>query len=177
MIRERFLGGLPFAVIMINGDNQGIYYDNPASHSTNAEGKDVDNNPIDLAGSGPALKDFSFHINGNCGGGSTWCMASGTFQYTGTDEQVTKLLTERGASIMIGDILGVEHPGTNQFRFQNPDNPSGPSAHLSVNQLRYSTGLGWVEVKQTAPTSGGFHIDAHGTTWSHLVCDLLHGCD
>jgi len=43
----------------------GEYFDNKASHTTDANGNDVNHNPVDLTGSG-SFGGFSFNINGNC---------------------------------------------------------------------------------------------------------------
>ena len=53
---------------------QGEYFDNPLSIHKDANGNEVNANPIDLNGSGK-LSLFSFHIEGNCNG---TCLASGS---------------------------------------------------------------------------------------------------
>jgi RHS repeat-associated protein len=149
-----------------SGTSQGVF----------APGTAAANN---IQGSG-LLQGFSFNINGNCEGAGA-CMASGTFKFNGTEEQARKLLEQRGSFTMIGDIFGVTHPGSTQHRFRDPNNPTGPSSHLSLFDTRFpmdAGGLLWMsDPRATVPTTGDFHVDPHGTTWSHLVCDLLNGCN
>ena len=115
--------------VQVNGSN-GIYFDNAASHSTDANGNDVNHNPIDLKGSG-SFRGFSFNINGNCGG---TCLASGSFSYPAMRDATGKVLEQRGSfrSIVDRRIPGWGksideyefHNGTEQYRFG-----SGPSRY------------------------------------------------
>jgi RHS repeat-associated protein len=147
--------------VEINGNNHGIYFSNPASHTTDANGNDINHNPIDLAGSG-ALRNFSFNINGNCSG---TCLASGTFQYNGTPDQTRELLDARGAFRSIVDrtipIWGqsldehFEHPNTTQHRFDD-----APSPHFSVPR----------DPRATVPTIGPFRVDTNAPGIRHAGC-------
>jgi hypothetical protein len=144
--------------VQIN-EQQGIYFDNPASHTTDANGNDVNNNPITLAGGGK-LDDFTITINGNCSG---TCLSSGTWTYNGASGSDPGLvLAERGAFKIPGeDILsffgGGEHPQSTQYRFGGPgcwflSCPNSP--HISVPY----------DPKAGVP---GFHVDAHGDWPGH----------
>jgi RHS repeat-associated protein len=145
--------------VRINGNNKGIYFDNPASiHSG------VDTNPIDLSGS-DQLQGFQFHINGNCGG---TCMASGTFTYEGTPTQTEQLLERRGGFQTIWDIPlpgiwqsvdeMVYHRNSTQYRFG-----VGPSPHFSVP----------AGPPNLLPTVGPFHVDTNVPNLKHGACAIL----
>lgn len=148
---------------------QGEYFDNPASHSKDSSGNDVNNNPIDLKGSG-ALGGFSFHIDGNCGG---TCLASGSFSFPGPRDFTGQVLELRGSFRSIADrrIPGWGksldewefHPGTEQYRFGK-----GPSPHFSLPD----------NPKNTVPTKGPFHVDTDAPGLKHLGCAKLGvGCN
>src|SRR5713226_3218329 len=85
--------------VTING-SQGIYFDNAASHTTDANGNDVNHNSIDLAGSGK-LQDFNFHIDGNCSGS---CQSSGEWSYHGSLNAARALLDDRGSFRVWGPL-------------------------------------------------------------------------
>jgi hypothetical protein len=87
--------------VQINGNNQGIYFDDPASHTTDANGNDINHNPIDLAGRGD-LRDFSFNINGNWSGR---CPGSGSRSYDGSLNAARALLNEKGSFTVPGEDL------------------------------------------------------------------------
>jgi RHS repeat-associated protein len=163
-----------------NGTAQGVFI----SGTTAANG---------IQGSG-ALAGFSFNINDNCGGS---CLASGSFQFSGTGSQARNLLTARGAWSYWGfDALDSGdfgfHPETDQFRFG-----SGPSSHFSVpwdmvmrpDYSQHMSGINTLEgdsgfvlravqnPKATVPVTGGFHVDK-ATGVGHAkdaVCSVL-GC-
>jgi RHS repeat-associated protein len=145
--------------VTINGNSQGIYFDNPASHTTD----DLNNNPIDLAGSG-ALRDFSFTINGNCSGS---CLSSGSWSFPGSLEDARATLYGRGSFSFPGedekaDLGYGDHPYATQHRFGASTCPffsCRNSPHISVPNS-------WVPVpKDTVPQ--GFHVDAHGSFIGH----------
>lgn len=139
---------------------QGQYFENPDSVAVFSDHIE-DHNPIDLTGSGK-LQDFSFSINGDCRG---TCLASGTFQYSGTPDQTRDLLDQRGAFRSIVDrtipIWGKSidesqfHDNTTQARFGE-----GPSPHFSVPR----------DPRATVPTIGPFHVDKDAPGLSHLAC-------
>ena len=146
----------------------GEYFDNPASHSTDSNGNDVNHNPIDLQGSG-SLRGFSFNINGNCGGA---CLGSGTFSFEGPRDTTSNELFRRGAfrSVVDRRIPGWDksldeyyyHPNTEQYRFGD-----GPSPHFSLPD----------EPKSAVPTVGPFHVDKDAPGITHLGCAWLGvGC-
>jgi RHS repeat-associated protein len=150
--------------VTINGNNQGIYFDNPASHTTDANGKDVNNNPIDLAGSG-ALHDFTFTINGNCSG---TCLRSGTWSYPGSLEDARDTLYARHSFSFPGedekaDLGYGAHAYSTQHRF----GASWTCLFLTCkNSPHLSVPNSWVPVpKDTVPQ--GFHVDAHGDMYHH----------
>jgi hypothetical protein len=122
--------------VQINGKNQGIYFENPANDASHwADGKD--HNQIDLAGSG-ALKNFNFHIDGNCSG---TCRSSGEWTRNANSYgTIGDLLTQRGAFTNSGEdavaFFGYgAHPYSTQYRFGGPLN----SPHLSVPYDRPGT--------------------------------------
>jgi RHS repeat-associated protein len=145
--------------VIINGKDQGIYFDNAASQTKDANGNVVDDrNPITLAGSGEALKGFSFAINGNCSG---TCLSSGEWTFNANSYNgIGGLLSQRGAFTKLGEdavaFLGYgAHVRSNQFRFGGPLN----SPHLSV-PYDYP-GTVPFDPTVTVPRSGGFHVDEH----------------
>jgi RHS repeat-associated protein len=146
----------------------GQYFDNPASHTTDANGNDVNHNPITLRGSGPFV-GFSFNINGDCNG---TCLASGRFSFKAPRDFTGKVLELRGSfrSIVDRRIPGwgksldewEYHPGTEQYRFGK-----GPSPHFSLPD----------NPKDTVPTVGPFHVDKDAPGLQHLGCAKLGvGC-
>jgi len=151
--------------VTINGNSQGIYFDNKASHTTDASGHDDNHNPIVLGGSGK-LTDFNITINGNCSG---TCLSSGTWSYPGGSlEDARDTLRIRGAFSLLGedeaaDMGFGQHAYSTQHRFGGStcgmffSCPNSP--HLSVPNS-------WVPVpKDNVPQ--GFHVDAHGDYWHH----------
>lgn len=143
--------------VTING-RQGIYFDNPASHTTDANGNDVNHNPIQLVGSG-ALQDFTFTINGNCRG---TCLSSGTWTYPGSLKDARDTLYGRHSFSFPGedeaaDLGFGQHSYSTQHGFGRSTCPffSCPnSPHFSVPESRVPV------AKDTVPQ--GFHVDAHG---------------
>jgi hypothetical protein len=139
----------------------GEYFDNAASHTTDANGNDVNHNPIDLKGSG-SFGGFSFNINGNCSG---TCLASGSFSFQGPRDFTGQVLELRGAfrSVVDRRIPGWGksldewefHPGTEQYRFG-----TGPSPHFSLPD----------NPRNTVPTVGPFHVDKDAPGAKHLGC-------
>jgi RHS repeat-associated protein len=126
--------------------------------------KFIDNTPTaDISGSGK-FADFSFHIDGSCGGK---CLDSGTFKFNGTPDQARDLLDKRGAfrSPVDWTIPGIghsldeeyfpEHKNTTQHRFGQD-----PSPHFSVPR----------DPNATIPTVGGFHVDTNAPGVRHLGC-------
>ena len=97
---------------------QGIYFGNAASHTTDANGKHVNRNTLDVAGSGQ-LAGFNFHVDGNCGG---TCMNAGEWSAPGmTSAQARSALNANSFTIPFEDARagfgGGEHGYSNQFRF------------------------------------------------------------
>ena len=146
----------------------GQYFDNPASHTTDADGNDVNHNPVDLKGGGQFV-GFSFNINGNCNG---TCLASGSFSFNAPRDFTGNVLELRGSfrSIVDRRIPGWGksldewefHPGTEQYRFG-----TGPSPHFSLPD----------NPKDTVPTVGPFHVDKDAPGLQHLGCAKLGvGC-
>ena len=165
--------------VVING-SEGIYFDNPESHMTDANGNDINLNPITLSGdASKGFGGFTFDINGNCGG---TCLSSGSFQFAGTPDEARAALMAAGAWSYVTDstLDQLEHPNTEQFRFG-----SGPSPHFSLPyQQILMPGSGEHELTlpkplSTVPASGGFHVDettglGHAT---HTLCGWLGlGC-
>jgi RHS repeat-associated protein len=154
--------------VVINGGNEGIYFDNPASHTTDANGNDVNHNPIDLTGSG-ALSGFNFTINGNCSG---TCLSSGTWSFNGSLNAARVALYDAGSfTIPFEDVVagfgGGAHAFSTQHRFGGPgcsflSCPDSP--HLSVP---YDP-TGTLEPKNSVPATGGFHVDAHADWLGHF---------
>jgi RHS repeat-associated protein len=154
--------------VQINGKNQGIYFENPANDANHwADGKD--HNQIDLAGSG-ALKNFNFHIDGNCSG---TCRSSGEWTLNANSYgTIGDLLAQRGAFTNSGEdavaFFGYgAHPYSTQYRFGGPLN----SPHLSVPYDRPGTVL--LDPRANVPRSGGFHVDSH-SDWRHAI-DVAQG--
>ncbi len=150
--------------VTINGKSQGIYFDNPASQTRDANGTVVDDrNPITLAGSS-ALKDFTITINGNCGG---TCLSSGTWSYPGSLEDARATLYGRGSFSFPGedekaDLGYGDHTYSTQHRF----GASTCSFFSCRNSPHISVPNSWVPVpKDTVPQ--GFHVDAHGSFIGH----------
>jgi len=149
---------------------QGVYFDNPSSHTTDASGNDVNHNPITLQGdASKGLGGFSFNVNGNCGG---TCLSAGSVQFSGTPDQARAALNAAGAwNYGFWDTLNStdfgHHPFTDQFRFGGP----GPSLHVSVpwDYLPNVDAFPTQNPFSTVPMTGGFHTDAT-TGSSHFWC-------
>jgi RHS repeat-associated protein len=144
------------------------------------QGTFISNTPAaDVQGSGQ-LQDFSFHINGNCGGS---CFTSGEWSYNGSLNQARALLYDRGSfTIPFEDSragLGLgAHPFSTQHRFGGSDCSflsCANSPHLSV---AYDPGSNHyvaaddvaaakMEPKANVPSTGGFHVDAHADWIGH----------
>jgi RHS repeat-associated protein len=165
--------------VQINGRNQGVYFDNPASHTADADGNDVNNNPLNVAGSGK-LQDFNFHIDSNCGG---TCWTAGEWSFSGRSYSgISGLLDRRGAFTLAGDYaayLGYgAHPYTTQHRFSN-GSCSTTSAYSCPNSPHLSVpydqpGMFPTDPLLNVPRSGGFHVDPNGDYVGHTQ-DLLRG--
>jgi len=126
-----------------------------------------------LQGSG-ALANFTFNITGQNPGN----LLRGTWQFNGTPDQAQQWMQSHGAWSYPLDVVNPFHPNTEQFRFSDPNNPSGPSIHISQP---FGTDLGIVNgfqigvVTFPSESQGEFHVDTHGTTWGHIqdVIDVL----
>ena len=148
----------------------GQYFDNPASHTTDASGNDENHNPITLQGdASKGLGGFSFNVNGNCGG---MCLSAGSVQFNGTPDQARAALKAAGSwNYGFLDTLNStefgHHPYTDQFRFGGP----GPSLHVSVpwDYLPNADAFPTQSPFSTVPMTGGFHTDAT-TGSSHFWC-------
>jgi RHS repeat-associated protein len=151
--------------LQVNG-SQGIYFDNAASHSTDANGNDVNHNSLDLAGGGD-LKGFNFHVDGNCGG---TCLSSGEWSAPGmTSAQAREALSSNSFHIPFENFragLGFgDHPYSTQFRFGGTtfgcaSSPCPNTPHLSVPFDPAGS-----FPKYSVPAAGGWHVDAH-SGWS-----------
>ena len=122
------------------------------------QGDFIDKTPAaDLSGSG-LLQDFSFKIDGNCGGS---CFSSGQYTYNGTNDQARDLLDHQGAWKYTGDkdqiglfghswdeVIFKDHRNTTQHRF-GKEGADSPSPHFSVPR----------DPSATVPSRGGFHVD------------------
>jgi RHS repeat-associated protein len=147
--------------VQINGNNQGIYFDNPASRRTDATGRVIENrNPIDLQGQG-RLEDFEFHVDSSDPRRGN--LAAGTFKFNDTRDNTRQTLDARGAFRAVADrrwLFGrsldelVFHPDSTQHRFGR-----GPSPHMSVPD----------DPANQVPTTGQFHIDS-GVGARHAGC-------
>jgi RHS repeat-associated protein len=149
--------------VTINGKSQGIYFDNRASQTRDANGTVVDDhNPITLAGSG-SLKDFTITLNGNCSG---TCLSSGTWSYPGSLEEARVTLYGRHSFSLLGeddaaDMGFGQHAYSTQHRFGGPTCgvfSCADSPHLSVPTEA-------PDPKMNVPQ--GFHVDAHGDFYHH----------
>jgi RHS repeat-associated protein len=161
---------------------QGVYFDNPASHTTDANGNDVNYNPITLQGdASKGFGGFTFNFNGNCSG---TCLSSGSFQFAGTSDEARAALTAAGAwDYGFWDVFDSSdlpfvghHPQSDQFRFG-----SGPSPHFSVPiDYLFPPNVGkWMAIrnpKSTVPATGDFHVDATVGTSHGLCANLGIGC-
>jgi RHS repeat-associated protein len=153
--------------LQVNGA-QGIYFDNPASHTTDADGNDVNHNTLDVAGSGQ-LQGFSFHVDGNCGG---TCMSSGEWSAPGmSSAQARSALNANSFTIPFEDARagfgGGEHGYSSQFRFGGSFFGCAVSAcpntpHISV---RYDPASAYP--KYGVPAAGMWHVDAHSGWFAH----------
>jgi hypothetical protein len=126
------------------------------------------------------LQDFSFHINGNCGGS---CFTSGEWSYNGSLNQARALLYDRGSfAIPFEDSragLGLgAHPFSTQHRFGGSDCTflsCANSPHLSVaydpgsNHYVAADDVAAAKLlpKANVPSTGGFHVDAHADWIGH----------
>ena len=116
---------------------------------------------------------FTFNITGQSSGS----LLRGSWQFNRSAEQATNWMSSHGAWTCPVDILNPFHPNTQQYGFSNPNNPAGPSMHLS-QPLGVRTGIGAYGIDlQTYPSApeGPFRVDAHGTVWGHVedVWDVL----
>jgi len=126
-----------------------------------------------LQGSG-ALTNFTFNITGQNPGN----LLRGTWQYNGTPEQAAQQMSSHGAWTYPLDVINPFHPNSQQYRFSDPNDPSGPSIHISQP---LGVGLGIVNGFSIGATTfpsaseGEFHVDTHGTTMGHIqdVIDVL----
>ena len=126
-----------------------------------------------LQGSG-ALTNFTFNITGQNPGN----LLRGTWQYNGTPEQAAQQMSSHGAWTYPLDVISPFHPSSQQYRFSDPNDPSGPSIHISQP---LGVGLGIVNGFSIGATTfpsaseGEFHVDTHGTTMGHIqdVIDVL----
>ena len=126
-----------------------------------------------LQGSG-AFAPFTFNITGQSSGN----LLRGTWQFNGTAEQAANWMSSHGAWTYPVDIVNPFHRNTQQYRFSDPNNPAGPSMHLSQPLgVTMGIGPGYGIGLQTYPSApeGPFHVDAHGTVWGHVedVWDVL----
>jgi RHS repeat-associated protein len=159
--------------VQINGSNQGIYFDNAASHSTDANGNDVNHNAIDLSGSG-SLNSFNFHIDGNCGG---TCLSSGEWNRPGSSADARQTLNANGAFQILGEDAvagfgGGEHPYSTQYRFNGGTFSCAFSSCPNTPHLSVPFDPASAFPKYGVPAAGGFHVDAHSGYFTHAY-DLL----
>ena len=119
-----------------------------------------------LQGSG-ILSPFTFNITGQGAGN----LLAGTWQFNGTPAQAAQWMTSHGAWTYPLDIVNPFHGSSQQYRFSDPNDPSGPSIHI-VQSLGAALGIvnGFNIGVVTFPSASGgdFHVDAHGTTWGHI---------
>ena len=119
-----------------------------------------------LQGSG-ALSNFTFNITGQNPGN----LLRGTWQFSGTPEQAAQQMSSHGAWTYPLDVINPFHPNSQQYRFSDPNDPSGPSIHIS-QPLGVGLGIvnGYSIGAQTFPSAseGEFHVDTHGTTMGHI---------
>jgi RHS repeat-associated protein len=159
--------------LQVNGA-QGIYFDNAASHSTDANGNDVNHNSLDVAGSG-GLAGFNFHIDGNCGGS---CLSAGEWSAPGMNSaQARQTLNANGAFQIVGEDVvaglgGGAHPYSTQYRFNGGTlsclvSSCPNTAHISVPFDPASA-----YPKYNVPAAGEWHVDAHSGAFTH-TWDLL----
>jgi len=151
---------------------QGIYFDNAASHSTDANGNDVNHNSLDIAGSGD-LKGFNFHTDGNCGG---TCLVSGSWTAPGmTSSDARAALNAHSFNIPFEDVAaafgGGEHSFSNQFRFGGSTLGCAFSACPNTPHLSVPYDPAGSYPKYTVPAAGSWHVDAH-SGWSAHSKDL-----
>jgi RHS repeat-associated protein len=126
-----------------------------------------------LQGSG-AFAPFTFNITGQSSGN----LLRGSWQFNGTAAQAASWMFSHGAWSYPGlDLFNPFHPNTQQYRFSDPNNPAGPSMHLS-QPLGVTMGIGayGIDLQNYPSAAGGpFHVDEHGTLWGHIedVWDVL----
>jgi RHS repeat-associated protein len=153
--------------LQVNG-SQGIYFDNAASHSTDANGNDVNHNSLDLAGSGD-LKGFNFHVDGNCGG---TCLSSGNWSAPGmTSSDARGALNAHSFTIPFEDARagfgGGEHPFSNQFRFGGSFFGCAVSSCPNTPHLSVPYDPSSAFPKYSVPAAGTWHVDAHSGWFAH----------
>ena len=157
--------------LQVNGA-QGIYFDNAASHSTDANGNDVNHNSLDIAGGGEDLKGFNFHVDGNCGG---TCLSSGEWSAPGmTSAQAREILGPHSFTLPFEDtragLGGGAHPYSTQYRFGGSMFGCAVSSCPNTLHLSVPFDPAGAYPKYNVPAAGGWHVDAH-SGW------LAHGSD
>ena len=153
--------------LQVNGA-QGIYFDNPASHSTDANGGDVNHNSLDVAGSGQ-LSGFNFHVDGNCGG---TCMSAGEWSAPGmTSAQARSALNANSFTIPFEDARagfgGGEHGYSNQFRFGGSFFGCAVSACPNTPHISVPYDPASAYPRYGVPAAGMWHVDAHSGWFAH----------
>jgi hypothetical protein len=69
------------------------------------------------------------------------------------------------------DVANPFHSNSQQYRFSDPNDPDGPSIHLSLPVgFESSLGTGYEVGFDHYPASpeGEFQVDSDGTTWGHI---------
>jgi RHS repeat-associated protein len=153
--------------LQVNGA-QGIYFDNAASHTTDANGNDVNHNTLDVAGSGQ-LAGFNFHVDGNCGG---TCMSAGEWSAPGmTSAQARSALNANSFTIPFEDARagfgGGEHGYSNQFRFGGSFFGCAVSACPNTPHISVPYDPASAYPKYSVPAAGMWHVDAHSGWFAH----------
>lgn len=153
--------------LQVNG-SQGIYFDNSASHTTDAKGNDVNHNALDIGGSGD-LKGFNFHVDGNCGG---TCMTSGEWSAQGmTSAQAREALSGPSFTIPFEDVVaglgGGAHPFSDQFRFGGSMFGCAVSSCPNTPHLSVPFDPSGSYPKYNVPAAGTWHVDAHSGWFAH----------
>jgi hypothetical protein len=155
--------------LQVNGA-QGIYFDNAASHTTDANGNDVNHNTLDVAGSGQ-LAGFNFHVDGNCGG---TCMSSGEWSSSMTSAQAREALNANSFTIPFENVRSEsghgDHPDSTQYRFGGSMFGCAFSACPNTPHISVPFDPGSM-AKYSVPASGGWHVDAH-SGWSAHNADI-----
>ena len=153
--------------LQVNGA-QGIYFDNAASHTTDANGTDVNHNSLDVAGSGQ-LSGFNFHVDGNCGG---TCMSAGEWSAPGmSSAQARSALNANSFTIPFEDARagfgGGEHGYSNQFRFGGSFFGCALSACPNTPHISVAYDPASAYPKYGVPAAGMWHVDAHSGWFAH----------